>query len=288
MDKLREIDVTLTKQNVTRWNSTYLMLKSFLSLDKKEYDTIVHEMELKLKKKANADMRITSIEREKLKELETILHEMYVFTNAIQSDGVTISKMLPIKRTIEQQLGKKVLKHLNELKNRLINEVKTSCKYCEEDHTFGIASLLDPNYGLKWCDKNERVLWRNRLENLLHNYKSSCSDSSHYSRASPDKNHCIEYKDDDDDDDNGGSEQMRSIKAFLKLTKQERKKNNDNAIDVLAFWKANVLFIPDLASVAKKILGIPTASSNVEKAFSKTGYIFVESSSSKFQCESRN
>lgn len=82
--------------------------------------------------------------------METIIRELYTFTNELQSDGFTISKLLPTKRTIEFGYNEKNFKYLNDLKLDLLKEIYNRFKYREEDNTRRIAAFADPNYGVIW------------------------------------------------------------------------------------------------------------------------------------------
>ena len=67
-------------------------------------------------------MILSALEHEKLIELQKILKDVFIFTEIIQGDGVTVSRLVPALYTVVSNLkDMKRIKHLSSLKNKLID-----------------------------------------------------------------------------------------------------------------------------------------------------------------------
>lgn len=91
-EELRNLQVKLLKNNKTRWNSTLFMIRSILRLSSDELKKVVSLFQ---DKKLRDQYRITATEREMLEELKEVLSYFEEFTNELQSDSLTISKVYP-------------------------------------------------------------------------------------------------------------------------------------------------------------------------------------------------
>ena len=59
MDQLRETKKCLKVKNDTRWNSVYLMIKSFIKLDKQELDYVIRGGKKLPKKKVDTSFLLS-------------------------------------------------------------------------------------------------------------------------------------------------------------------------------------------------------------------------------------
>lgn len=89
-EELRNYRISLLKRNDTRWNSILFMIRSVLKLSPDEIKSLVG-----LLPKTKERPKISSYEREQLVELKYVLELFEQFTNNMQSDSVTISKVYP-------------------------------------------------------------------------------------------------------------------------------------------------------------------------------------------------
>lgn len=89
------------------------MINSYLKLSTAD---IKHLLSFKTASKNMYDKKkllLSSLEYEKLNDLRQILEDLYVFTQIIQGDGITVSKILPALNTVTHTLGNTSnLKHL--------------------------------------------------------------------------------------------------------------------------------------------------------------------------------
>ena len=110
MDELREMKKCLKNQNNTRWNSIYMMLKSFLRLSHSEIESIIFRGLVTKKEKQNAAKNdLTNDEREQVVELTAILEHLYMFTNIIQGDFIIILSINLIRSIKIKTKTKKVM-----------------------------------------------------------------------------------------------------------------------------------------------------------------------------------
>jgi hypothetical protein len=120
-DELRKVNKFLHKNNKTRWNSTFTMITSYLKLSNCE---IIKALSFSTNKKnqlAQKKLILSSQEYEKLKELQIILKDVFIFTELIQGDNVTISRLIPAVNTVLFNLRElKNINHLNSMRNKLI------------------------------------------------------------------------------------------------------------------------------------------------------------------------
>ena len=89
-EELRNYRISLLKRNDTRWNSILFMIRSVLKLSPDEIKSLVG-----LLPKTKERPKISAYEREQLVELKDVLELFEQFTNNMQSDSITISKVYP-------------------------------------------------------------------------------------------------------------------------------------------------------------------------------------------------
>ncbi|CAF0834838.1 unnamed protein product [Brachionus calyciflorus] len=279
MDNLREVKKNLKAKNNTRWNSIYYMLKSFSQLTNSEIDSIIQNGKNKSKKSRKnpeSEIKFTYEEREKLNELLQILQELQIATDIFQGDGITISRILPTVLTVLQKVDLKSIYENGNVKDR---NLKNKIFYFENvNPLYGIASILDPNYGTTWIKPCEKSVWIDKLKSMVEEMDESESvkeiRQSKKKNKTPTNNWTISYEEESFSEPNLEYDIM--LKKFFDAQKQSRleaKEKIDNYIDPLGWWKENESKYPILAKMAKKILGVPATTGSVERFFSKTGYI---------------
>ena len=88
---LQGIKKTLLKNNATRWNSIYIMLKSYNKLTYEEVTGLIKH----LKAQDQRTFTLTSSQRVMAIELENMLEELMFASKEFQSNGVTSSIVFP-------------------------------------------------------------------------------------------------------------------------------------------------------------------------------------------------
>jgi hypothetical protein len=158
-DDLKDLHVTLRKDFVVRWNSTYIMLKSYSKLTQMQIKSLLTHKSTKAKNASDQKkMLLDSNETEKLAELCKILQHLYEFTQIIQGDDVTISKILPSLATITARLEDALTdtELFGELICNLIDNIKSKFQYVYNNDLFIFASCLDPNFTFQWINAAEK------------------------------------------------------------------------------------------------------------------------------------
>ena len=118
-DELRKLNKFLRKNNKTRWNSTYLMISSYLKLSREDVVKLLSLQTNKKNRESQKGLLLNQGEYEQLRELELILKDLYIFTLIVQGDNVTISKLLPALNTVVYNLNSLTdLKHMNSIRNK--------------------------------------------------------------------------------------------------------------------------------------------------------------------------
>jgi hypothetical protein len=112
-DQLRDLNKFLTKNNSTRWNSDYMMINGYLKLSSADLKALLSFNSKKKNLENQKKLILANVEVEKIKELQSIYKELYICTQILQGDNVTISKLLPAIRTIKFNLKNLKLKYLN-------------------------------------------------------------------------------------------------------------------------------------------------------------------------------
>ena len=159
------------------------MLKSFQKLTNAEFDNI-------LSTNWGHDTRLTADEREKVNELIGILEQLFKFTNILQSDGVTISYVVPALRTVlllhnidlPALHNKKMAKDPGIEKEKfyfesLIKIMKETIKkrfektFCSPLHFF--SAIFYPNYETSWLSNSEKIIWLEKLKRIIKNLESN-------------------------------------------------------------------------------------------------------------------
>jgi hypothetical protein len=149
---LANINLKLTTKNATRWNSTLFMIRSLLKVTPDQLVAIKEKMPSKTKKqrKAKSNFSLSQLEREKILELKQ-LFEMFEFvTNELQSNKISISRVYPCVRFLQNNLLKNIetYPHTAELrKNYCASLMKRFGALIERD-VFLASTFLDPNFGL--------------------------------------------------------------------------------------------------------------------------------------------
>ncbi len=149
---MANINLKLTTKNATRWNSTLFMIRSLLKVTPDQLVAIKEKMPSKTKKqrKAKSNFSLSQLEREKILELKQ-LFEMFEFvTNELQSNKISISRVYPCVRFLQNNLLKNIetYPHTAELrKNYCASLMKRFGALIERD-VFLASTFLDPNFGL--------------------------------------------------------------------------------------------------------------------------------------------
>ena len=154
-DLLDEINKHINKMNVTRWNSEYLLLKSMLSIEKNDLESIAKLMDDTIQF-SNNDLMI-------LEELINILEPFYVISIKCQQETiVTASLVVPTVVHLLSRLRnmKENVLYCTKLMNQLQSSIEirfagivkrlNQCDIEISDPIYFIATVLDPSFKFYW------------------------------------------------------------------------------------------------------------------------------------------
>lgn len=263
------------------------MIDSYLKLNGSEIKTL---LSFKTKNKniiEQKELILNVIEYEKLKELQQIPKDLFICTQILQGDNVTISKIIPAIRTVKYNLQSMKLKRLVEVATNITDSFNRRFMYLE-DEIFYFATILDPNFAFDFLAKAERDLWITKLKDILEvDYDNNTLISSLSKRKSPPK-YWTRLPGCESNDENDSDLILNEINIYLEKSRCYIKKHYEDIelaakmnrsepfykyADAFLFLKDNESSIKYLPDKAKQILSIPATSASVERFFSKTGFI---------------
>lgn len=159
-EKLQVLKKSFSQRNVTRCNSEYKMLKSFLNFTDTELADLFSENSLPV---------LSSTQRNLVEEIVSVLEDFAVATELIQTDKFSIGLVIPIYRGLLKELSKLTkLKQCEKFKHSLLNSLKSRFAYLEANNIFPIASILTPHYLKCLCKFDEYNKWDSIIiENVL-------------------------------------------------------------------------------------------------------------------------
>jgi hypothetical protein len=246
-------------------------------------------------------------DHKKLVELAEILEQLWICTDHLQGDGITVTRILPALTHCIEHLDlparHRDLMQANpllpprvfffkSLQQKLITRIKERFANTLTDPLFTISSILDPNFGMRWIKIAERSEWLLKFKQVvteidddLPMFDKQARDNmmSKRRKTSPQMAHFTFY--DDDEQPNAAQERLeyslsidrqieRMFEAQQKARERARLANGPDAkVDPLQFWKEHSLEFRAQNVMVLKYFGIPATSATVERLFSKTSFI---------------
>ena len=254
--EILENEKRVQAQNLTRWNSQIIMIRSILNVPESK----LQELELSIK--------LTAYERKILRELCEILGPFEEATQLIQQQN-SVTGSLPIPVT--EELQQKLLSLSSKFSCKLVTTLKESLKkrmtqYQENEH-LSIATALDPRFKIQWCrseseQANIESLLAATAEHVSMNVESDISPPSKQARTG-----FFTIL-------GGTSRKHHTSQKGAKIPQYLSEPVLDIEDDPLKFWKDNEAEYPRLAKLANKYLAIQASSAAVERLFSIGGKVF--------------
>ena len=285
-ERLEQLAKSVSKSNITRWNSDYLLVKSIVSIGKTDLDSIVSLMEKPVK--------FTTNEINMLKELIDVLEPFYDITITCQSETV-VTASLVVPAVVH------LLIHLCENKNslsfceKLVRDLHLSVEKrfagivkrlnhskIEDDDPFNdpayfLATMLDPSFkflwipGLKLTPNNENKLKQHLIQLLLDEINKDCnnlpphvSDENNVPIRSK-KRKLFAYEDPRSDGEN-------TTFVINPVTEVNAYFNDPVRSQFSSYWRGSQFH--RLKKLAKCVCSIQASSAPVERVFSHAGLIF--------------
>ena len=257
----------LKKDVETRWNSTYLMLESFIK-QRIEISTV-----LVMNGKSTA-----AINEEDVKIIEdavTVLKPFLDVTREMSSEKYTsISKVIPIITILTKFLAS----HSSPLGAKLKDKIDYYFKDVETERFSMLSTFLDPRFKDKSLSKEVKMKVNQEVLNYLE--RTTELSLSHDEEMEEVKNPAQEKPEEAsfwDEFDKEREEEKSFIKdksaIEVELSRYTESQRCERKTDPLAWWKQNERNYPSVARMAKKYLSIPATSVPSERLFSKAGEI---------------
>lgn len=242
---------TLVLDVSTRWNSTYLMIDSFIKNEK-------------LFKLYAPTMILTEQEWNEIKECHKLLYPFYEMTQIMCSSKFpSISfcylMILEIKNTINEFKNSQNFKILSQKMEIKFNK---HCSSINEDYL--ISMLLDPRIKLKKVEcEQQKTFILNKFNEIYTEYSNNFFKNVDMKII---KNDSIKKSGlFDSFFDNNEIEINDEINRYLNSPLV------DKNYDILSFWNNNKKNYPILSKIARDYLCIPATSVNCEEMFSEAG-----------------
>ncbi|CAF1108654.1 unnamed protein product [Brachionus calyciflorus] len=266
-EKVEKLNKFFVKKNETRWNSQYLMIKSFLEFSEEELEFVFERRNV-----------ITAVQRNVLQELVLVLEDFSVITNLIQTDKFSIGHILPLIRGLKYELNKlPYLRYCDKIKSNLLNSLDKRFNYLEANSIYPLAAILTPAYGKKWLKPEEINKWDNellaQLEIFLSNHPLLNNDqmqNKEITEPCSKKIKCLSYLNDSQQMvDQTFKKNQINFQDYI----NQINKSNISCLNTQVFWQKHESDWPELAAFAKFVLNIPATSAPVERIFSVGGAI---------------
>ena len=246
----------------TRWNSTYIMLRSFLHQHKEVKSILcIHDKH---------DLTLTDAAIERLKQTMTTLEPFFIATEELSTEKHTsISKVLTLV---------KILQSNNNVSDSLSQSLKDYIDLylgaSEDRPLLRQASFLDPryrDYGFSRGDSLDKTKSELTEKMLMNQVPEEKKKDESLPEPPPAKKTNALWKlfDDNADVEATDSSHESVITAELKLYSEAPRLNR--LADPLQWWRRYSMRLPNLAKLAKEILAVPATSVPSERVFSKAG-----------------
>ncbi len=277
-EELLKFRKKFAKRVVTRWNSILFMIRSVLKLTPVEFATIRSKMPKKTtqQKEARDKFNISDTERKMLEELKVVLEWFEWVTDELQSNDVSISKVLPCITFLQHKLTEVDFDiYTRQLRTDLMKSLSKRFGNFITDDACVISTFLDPNFGIESFPKNKRGEVEAKIKRLLDAFdsvKEQDGKKDHPVVAKRKANY-IFFNDENDCSD---EKQVLLDKNDQAIKEYGRICQGHNHECVLTFWKQYQSAFPGLSRLAKKYLGVQASSAAVERMFSISGFIFSE------------
>jgi hypothetical protein len=267
--ELKEMNKKLLKDFPVRWNSIYIMIKSYNKLTADEIKKLINNV----KREERAAVTVLPTEKKLIEELEKVLSVLYYATQLFQKSKVSSSAVYPVIVYLKSELVKDKSKDESSLftsitksfRVALFKFITTRFGSLMYDNLFRQATFLDPIFGPTCFDSYNRNQVIDSIKTIFNKDNEKLKDQN---KEKTNKK---------------GNEFIGKMKRFsLDCTETDYDEITDymrfvSSIQIecpLQFWKANNFRWPNLAKIAKKVLGVPATSASVERMFSIAGHIF--------------
>ena len=273
----------LVQDVVTRWNSTFEMIESLLSMERS-----VAAVLLESKRAVDRDLILQSDELAKLRCIAEVLKPLVIATEMLCVESVpSISMVQPMVTVLRK-------KHLapSVLDTVIVTDMKTAIVRCIDEHfsdvdlnhLYSLASYLDPRFkNLKYLPASERSTVYSRVVDAADQVDASSHNDVDPTDVdpSPSPPNCAKLAVHDDfmkyNASSSGSDSPSSTEGKNVAEHEEVLYRSEDQIerkdDPLEWWSRNSHRFPTLARIARRILCLQATSVPAERLFSSAGDI---------------
>jgi hypothetical protein len=282
-EELRKIDKKLIQRNATRWSSILAMIRSLHKITPEQLEKIQESLPTATLKQREMQKNfcLSKTERTMIAELIQVLEVFEWVTNQLQTNEVSISRVLPCVQLIRDTLSanlddEKINPHTKQLRRDLLASLASRFDKMLETDVFLVSTYLDPKFGPEFFSVTKLEQVRARVKVLLTTVTgvNRLFPSTQATQAPSDP----------------GLIESTSTPKFTffrreaptaainnidqQITEYEtRYQNSDLSNHTLLFWKTYSPLLPTLSQLAKKYLGVPASAAEVERMFSICGHI---------------
>ena len=280
---------------VTRWNSSYDMLKRFL----KNEDIVRNILDQPVwRAKIKPHVKFSNKEWEVMKNVCLVLEPFKEATLELSKNVACISQYIPTVRAIEMKLKPSENDEgIRGFKERLLKNLLERLDYCESEEKFTLPCLLDPRFK-HWCFRSETYK-DHAVQRLVEKLEIECLNIVGLAEEIPcEEVSVVAYTENVNNNSLYGSmfEDIRSKSASSSVL--EGADTADSVVkdylnsellqtgSILKFWsdyesdKKNSKYKLGLAKLARKYLSPPPTSTSVERLFSSAG-LFLDDNRSR-------
>ena len=259
----------LKKDVETRWNSTYLMLESFIK-QRIEVSTVLVMHGKSTAAINEADVKI-------IEDALLVLKPFLDVTREMSSEKYTsISKVIPVISILTKFLAAK--SSPLGLGAKLKDQIDLYFRDVETEKFSMLSTFLDPRFKDKLLSKEVKLRANKEVCDCLE--KTTILSFSHdqemeeVKRTPQDKPEEVNFWDEFDkerEDEKSVHNDKSAIE--VELSRYTESQRCERMTDPLTWWKKNEINYPNIAKMAKKYLSIPATSVPSERLFSKAGEI---------------
>ncbi|KAI9556088.1 hypothetical protein GHT06_018660 [Daphnia sinensis] len=264
-------------KNVTRWNSQYYSIKSFLRI--LEIDPLIQTKLNATKEKSN---RLTNTMIGILMELVLILEPFQEATDELQADYETLGNTEPLITIMSfgwQNFS------LCRSGGCLKKSLKSRMPYVLQDTYYVLGAVLDPRFKKCWIaatSMSEHALLNSVRFELTSRYSKLKDDESEFhdpTQSKKKRNLYSTINTSKRTPSAGSAKILDELEVYLSEPNIPMEKLDDSGIlqptRALKYWKLHSHRSLFLSFVAKDIYGCPASSAGIEKAFSTTSDILT-------------
>lgn len=259
-EKIKKPHLRLIQDIVTRWNSSYYMIKRFL-LMKDEIVIFLAENTL--------DIIVNAHEWFIIEELIKLLGPFEQITNEISNSACSISIVIPALKVLEKSLAIQIIcSEVFLFRSQLNDSLNTRFSEILKNRVYNTATFLDPRFKKSFLDEKNFLFVKEELSMMIS--KNEVIIHENVKRETPTNPddiwcHLNNYVCNDVDNKYTNINLNSEINTYVSESCMPK------TTDIFLFWKQNSARFPEMSKNVRKFLSIPPTSVPSERVFSTAG-----------------